>query len=287
MLRNCPLAFDGLSDPNGRKMGDDMAEPILIREQLGKVARLTLNRSAALNALSDGMLAALSDALAAIAGDKATKVVVLRGAGRAFCAGHDLKEMQAARANADHGSAYFADLFARCSAVMLAIRALPQPVIAEVHGTAAAAGCQLVASCDLAVAAHDARFAVNGVNIGLFCSTPMVALSRNIAAKPALEMLLTGDMVSADRARDLGLINRVAATGELEQDTMNLANTIAAKLGRAVRIGKRAFYDQISLTAADAYQMASAVMAENMLWRDTDEGVSAFLAKRQPDWPQE
>ena len=264
-----------------------MVEPILIRERLGKVARLTLNRPAALNALSDGMLAALTENLADIARDQSVKVVILRGAGRAFCAGHDLKEMQAARASPDKGSAYFADLFGRCSAMMLALRALPQPVIAQVHGTAAAAGCQLVASCDLAVAADDARFGVNGVNIGLFCSTPMVPLSRNIAAKPALEMLLTGSMVSAARAQELGLVNRVTTPAQLEAETLTLADTIAAKLGRAVRIGKRAFYDQIALDEAAAYRMTSAVMAENMLWPDTDEGVSAFLAKRQPDWPEE
>jgi len=263
-----------------------MAEPILIHEQRGKVAVLTLNRPAALNALSDAMLAAMAAAFAELAQDRSVKVVILRGAGRAFCAGHDLKEMQAARSAADRGAGYFAALFARCSAVMLAIRALPQPVIAEVQGVAAAAGCQLVASCDLAVAAHDARFAVNGVNIGLFCSTPMVALSRNIAAKPALEMLLTGEMISAARAQELGLVNRVAASGQLSADTMALAEKIAAKLGPAVRIGKRAFYDQIELEEAAAYRLASAAMVENMLWRDTDEGVSAFLAKRAPDWPE-
>jgi len=263
-----------------------MAEPILIHEQRGKVAVLTLNRPAALNALSDAMLAAMAAAFAELAQDRSVKVVILRGAGRAFCAGHDLKEMQAARSAADRGAGYFAALFARCSAVMLAIRALPQPVIAEVQGVAAAAGCQLVASCDLAVAAHDARFAVNGVNIGLFCSTPMVALSRNIAAKPALEMLLTGEMISAARAQELGLVNRVAASGQLSADTMALAEKIAAKLGPAVRIGKRAFYDQIELEEAAAYRLASAAMVENMLWRDTDEGVNAFLAKRAPDWPE-
>jgi len=263
-----------------------MAEPILIHEQRGKVAVLTLNRPAALNALSDAMLAAMAAAFAELAQDRSVKVVILRGAGRAFCAGHDLKEMQAARSAADRGAGYFAALFARCSAVMLAIRALPQPVIAEVQGVAAAAGCQVVASCDLAVAAHDARFAVNGVNIGLFCSTPMVALSRNIAAKPALEMLLTGEMISAARAQELGLVNRVAASGQLSADTMALAEKIAAKLGPAVRIGKRAFYDQIELEEAAAYRLASAAMVENMLWRDTDEGVNAFLAKRAPDWPE-
>jgi enoyl-CoA hydratase/carnithine racemase len=168
---------------------------------------------------------------------------------------------------------------------MLALRALPQPVIAQVHGVAAAAGCQLVASCDLAVATDDARFGVNGVNIGLFCSTPMVPLSRNIAAKPALEMLLTGEMIGAIRARELGLINRIAPPDQLAAQTMALADTIAAKLGAAVRIGKRAFYDQIALDEAAAYGHTAGVMVENMLWRDTGEGIDAFLAKRKPDWP--
>lgn len=262
-----------------------MSEPVLTRETLGKIAVLTLNRPLALNALSDALLAALSQALAELAADNTARVVVLRGAGRSFCAGHDLKEMQAARATADHGRSYFTDLFARCSAVMLALRALPQPVIAEVQGVAAAAGCQLVASCDLAVAADDARFGVNGVNIGLFCSTPMVPLCRNIPAKPALEMLLTGEMIAAARARDLGLINRIAAPDRLQADTMALAETIAAKLGAAVRIGKRAFYDQIALSEAAAYAQTARVLVENMLWRDTAEGIDAFLAKRKPDWP--
>lgn len=262
-----------------------MSEPVLMRETNGKIAVLTLNRPLALNALSDQLLAALSQALADLAADPVVRVVILRGAGRSFCAGHDLKEIQAARSSDDNGRDYFADLFARCSAVMLGLRALPQPVIAEVHGVAAAAGCQLVASCDLAVAADTARFGVNGVNIGLFCSTPMVPLSRNIPAKPALELLLTGEMIGAARARDLGLINRIAAPDQLQADTMALAQTIAAKLGAAVRIGKRAFYDQIALDEAAAYELAARVMVENMAWRDTGEGIDAFLAKRKPDWP--
>ncbi len=262
-----------------------MSEPVLMCETKGKIAVLTLNRPLALNALSDQLLAALSQALADLAADPVVRVVILRGAGRSFCAGHDLKEMQAARSSGDNGRDYFADLFARCSAVMLGLRALPQPVIAEVQGVAAAAGCQLVASCDLAVAADTARFGVNGVNIGLFCSTPMVPLSRNIPAKPALEMLLTGEMIGAARARELGLINRIAAPDQLQAETMALADTIAAKLGAAVRIGKRAFYDQIALDEAAAYDLAARVMVENMAWRDTGEGIDAFLARRKPDWP--
>lgn len=259
-------------------------DDILTRADEGGVAVLTLNAPASLNALSDRMLAALSDAFAALAGDASARVIVLRGAGRCFCAGHDLKEMQAARVAPDRGTAYFADLFARCAAVMQAIPALPQPVIAEVHGIATAAGCQLAASCDMVVAAPDARFGVNGVNIGLFCSTPMVALTRKVPPAVAFEMLVTGEFLSATRAREVGLVNRIAAEGALHDETMALARTVAAKLTAAVRIGKRAFHDQAGLPLADAYRQTGAVMVENMLWRDTDEGIAAFLEKRRPDW---
>lgn len=263
----------------------DPDSAILQREDLaGGIARLTLNSPRSLNALSDAMLAALSVELAALAQDTTTKVVILRGAGKVFCAGHDLKEMQAGRAAADKGAAYFADLFARCAGVMQAITTLPQPVIAQAHGIATAAGCQLVASCDLAVAAQDTRFGVNGVNIGLFCSTPMVALTRNIAPKHAFEMLVTGEFIDAIRAQQIGLINRIAAPEALEAETLTLARTIAGKLGAAVRIGKRAFYDQAGMDLSAAYAHTGAVMVENMLLRDTDEGISAFLEKRHPDW---
>jgi enoyl-CoA hydratase/carnithine racemase len=259
---------------------------LLLRQDNGPVARLTLNAPDTLNALSDAMLAALSDAFAALAQDGAIRVVILSGAGRAFCAGHHLKDMQAARAAPDKGAAYFADLFARCAAVMQAIPALPQPVIAQVHGIATAAGCQLAASCDLVTAAEGTRFGVNGVNIGLFCSTPMVALTRAIPAKAAFEMLVTGDFIDATRARDLGLVNRIAPADRLAEETDALAQRIAGKLTAAVRIGKRAFHDQRTLPLSDAYAMTGAVMAENMLWRDTEEGINAFLEKRKPDWPQ-
>ena len=259
---------------------------LILREDFGAVARLTLNSPGNLNALSDAMLAALRDTLAGLATESAVRVVILRGAGKAFCAGHDLKEMQAARAAADRGAAYFLDLFTRCGAVMQAIPALPQPVIAEVHGIATAAGCQLVASCDLAVAAEGTRFGVNGVNIGLFCSTPMVALSRNVPAKVAFEMLSTGTFIDAARARDVGLINRAVPKEQLSEETLALAQGIATKLSAAVKIGKRAFYDQQPLTLAEAYAHTAAVMQENMLWRDTDEGIQAFLEKRAPDWAQ-
>lgn len=264
-----------------------MSESILLREDHGAVARLTLNRPAALNALSDELLAALRDTFATLAENRAIRAIVLAGAGKAFCAGHDLREMQAGRAAEDGGAAYYLDLFSRCGEVMQAIPALPQPVIAEVHGIATAAGCQLVASCDLVVAATGTRFGVNGVNIGLFCSTPMVALSRNIPRKFAFEMLTTGEFIDASRARELGLVNRVVAGEELTQTAMELAQTIAAKLGRAVRIGKQAFYAQAEMDLAEAYRYTGQVMAENMMYEQTAEGVQAFLEKRRPDWRQD
>lgn len=257
---------------------------ILLREDRGAVVTLTLNRPEALNALSDAMLAALGDTFARLAEDRTVRVVILKGAGKAFCAGHDLREMQAARQSEDHGAAAFADLFARCAAVMQAIPALPQPVIAEVHGIATAAGCQLVASCDMAVAAEGTRFGVNGVNIGLFCSTPMVALTRVVPRKVAFEMLTTGEFIDAARAREVGLVNRIVPAADLSAETFRLASTVAGKLSTAVRIGKRAFYDQIGLGLAAAYVQTGAVMADNMLLRDTNEGICAFLEKRAPDW---
>ena len=261
-----------------------MNDAILIRHDAGSIARLTLNTPQNLNALSDAMLAALADQFTALATDPTIRVVILAGAGKAFCAGHHLREMQAGRAHADHGRAYFADLFKRCADVMMMIPALPQPVIAEVHGIAAAAGCQLVATCDMAVAATGTKFGVNGVNIGLFCSTPMVALTRNIPRKAAFEMLTTGNFIDTTRAVELGLINAHVPHEALAQKTQSLAETLAAKLGAAVKIGKRAFYDQINLATAEAYDHTAAVMVENMLWRDTDEGIAAFLDKRKPDW---
>ena len=257
---------------------------LLVREDTGSVATLTLNSPGNLNALSDAMLAALMDALVALDGDAAVRAVVLRGAGKAFCAGHDLKEMQAGRQSEDGGREYFHDLFTRCGAVMQAIGRLPQPVIAQVHGIATAAGCQLVASCDMAVAAEGTRFGVNGVNIGLFCSTPMVALSRNVPRKQAFEMLTTGSFIDASRAEALGLVNRVVPPEALEEEARALADTVAGKLGAAVRIGKRAFYEQLEMGLSDAYAHTGAVMVENMLWRDTQEGIQAFLEKRPPDW---
>jgi enoyl-CoA hydratase/carnithine racemase len=259
---------------------------ILERHDTGAVTRLVMNAPERLNALSDEMLAALHSALDEIANDRSVRVVIISGAGKAFCAGHDLKQMTAGRQASDGGKAYFKDLFDRCAAMMARVQSLPQPVIAQVHGIATAAGCQLVATCDMAVAASNTRFGVNGVNIGLFCSTPMVALSRNIARKQAFELLTTGTFIDAERAEALGLINRMVTTDTLESETMALAQTVAAKLGVAVKIGKEAFYNQIEMNVADAYAYTGDVMVENMLHRDTIEGIAAFLDKRDPTWEQ-
>ena len=259
---------------------------ILDRTDQGAIARLTLNSPGNLNALSDAMLAALQSEFDRLAQDRHIRVITLMGAGKAFCAGHDLKEMTAGRQAEDGGRAYFADLFARCARMMTTILTLPQPVIAAPHGIATAAGCQLVASCDMAVAAHGTHFGVNGVNIGLFCSTPMVALSRNIPRKQAFEMLTTGQFIDTARAAELGLINRAVPPEDLESETMALAETVASKLGSAVRIGKRAFYDQLDMGLEAAYAHTGAVMVENMLAHDAEEGIGAFIDKRAPDWDQ-
>jgi len=259
---------------------------ILERNDTGAVAHLQMNAPERINALSDGMIAALQDQFDALKEDGSIRAVILSGAGKAFCAGHDLKEMTAGRQAEDGGKAYFNDLFERCSKMMLSIQSMPQPVIAQVHGIATAAGCQLVASCDMAVAAQGTRFGVNGVNIGLFCSTPMVALTRNIPRKQAFEMLSTGEFIEAERARELGLINRAVAPEDLEAETAALAAKLADKLGAAVRIGKQTFYEQAHMSISDAYAYAGSVMVENMLYRDTEEGISAFLDKRTPDWTQ-
>jgi len=260
---------------------------ILERNDIGAVTRLTMNAPERLNALSDEMLAALTDMLTELRETPSCRAIIIEGAGKAFCAGHDLKQMEAKRAESDGGRAAWKDLFDRCAAFMQMIPSQPQPVIAQVHGIATAAGCQLVASCDLTVAAEGTRFGVNGVNIGLFCSTPMVALSRNIARKQAFELLTTGDFVDADRARELGLINRVTTPNALADETQALAEQIAGKLGTAVKIGKEAFYKQIEMPLAQAYDYTGAVMVENMADRDTAEGVAAFIEKRAPNWDQD
>lgn len=259
---------------------------ILERNDTGAIAHLKMNTPERLNALSDEMLEALQSELDTLRDDRTIRAVILSGAGKAFCAGHDLKQMTAGRQAEDGGKAYFTDLFNRCARMMMSIQSLPQPVIAQVHGIATAAGCQLVATCDLAVAAEGTRFGVNGVNIGLFCSTPMVALSRNIPRKLAFEMLTTGDFISAERAAALGLVNRVVPETLLEHETLSLAEQLASKLGAAVKIGKQAFYQQLQMPLDQAYAYTGGVMAENMLHRDTEEGISAFIEKRPPDWTQ-
>ncbi len=257
---------------------------ILQRQDAASVTTLTLNAPERLNALSDAMIAALHHSLDSIANDAQVRAVIINGTGKAFCAGHDLKEMQAHRQTEDGGALYFKDLFDRCAALMQRIQSLPQPVIAQVHGLATAAGCQLVATCDMAIAADETRFGVNGVNIGLFCSTPMVALTRNMSRKAAFEMLTTGRFINAREAQDLGLINRAVHSDALARETMELAQSIAAKLPSAVKIGKEAFYRQIQMPVADAYRFTGEVMVHNMLDHDTDEGINAFLEKRDPDW---
>jgi enoyl-CoA hydratase/carnithine racemase len=256
-----------------------VTERVLLRRDADGVAWLTLNRPSARNALSMSLMQALVAELAVIAQDRAVKVVVIGAAGPAFCAGHDLREL---RANPER-TAYQAT-FELCSRLMMSVVRLPKPVIARVHGIATAAGCQLVASCDLAVAADSARFATPGVNIGLFCSTPMVALSRAVGRKAAMEMLLTGDLIPASRAHALGLVNRVVPETELDAMVATLAGQIVAKSPLVLAIGKEAFYRQAEMGLDDAYAYASEVMTRNMLARDAAEGIDAFLAKRQPVW---
>ena len=257
---------------------------ILLREDIAGTAVLTLNRPGARNSLSEDLLGALAAELTAIAADRGVRAVVLAAAGPAFCAGHDLKELNARRNDPDRGREYFQHIMKLCSDVMLQIVRLPQPVIAAVQGTATAAGCQLVASSDLAVASSAARFATPGVNIGLFCSTPMVALSRNVPRKHAMDLLLTGEAISAEEAARIGLVNRVVAPGTERDEALSLARKIAAKSSHVVKIGKEAFYRQIDMELARAYDYASDVMVENMLARDAEEGIGAFIDKRTPRW---
>jgi enoyl-CoA hydratase/carnithine racemase len=254
--------------------------PFLVRSDIAGVATLTLNRPQSRNALSLGMLRALGAALDEIAGDDDVRVVILAASGPAFSAGHDLKEIRSAKFE----RSYIDTLFQTCVEVMQAVIRLPKPVIAQVHGIATAAGCQLVASCDLAVASSDARFATPGVNIGLFCSTPMVALSRNVGNKAAMKMLLTGDMIDAETAQRIGLINDIAQPGELEATTTALAMKLAAKSPLTLTIGKEAFYAQAEMTLADAYAHTAKVMAANLETQDAQEGIAAFLDKRHPTW---
>jgi enoyl-CoA hydratase/carnithine racemase len=258
--------------------------PAMRREDAGRIAVLTLNRPVQRNVLSEEMLAALSAGFSAIGRDRDVHAVVLAAEGPVFSAGHDLKEMTRHRTDVDGGRAYFNQLMETCSAMMQQIVELPQPVIAAVEGTATAAGCQLVASCDLAIASSSAKFGASGINVGLFCSTPMVALSRKVARKHAMEMLLTGDLIPADEAYRIGLVNRVVEAGRARAHALDLARRIAAKSPAAIRHGKQAFYRQIEMGLADAYRLTSDVLVENMMEDEAEEGIDAFIEKRTPNW---
>jgi enoyl-CoA hydratase/carnithine racemase len=258
--------------------------PILLRQTVGSIAVLTLNRPESRNSLSEGLIADLHAALDDIGSDAKVRAVVIAANGPAFSAGHDMKELTARRSDADRGRAYFAQIMNACSAMMQAVVHLPKPVVAAVQGIATAAGCQLVASCDLAVASEAASFATPGVDIGLFCSTPMVALSRNVPRKQAMEMLLTGEPVPATTARDIGLINHVVAAGTERDAAIELAQKVALKSAYTVKLGKAAFYRQAEMSLADAYRYAAEVMTENMMARDAEEGIGAFIEKREPKW---
>jgi enoyl-CoA hydratase/carnithine racemase len=258
--------------------------PILLQENVGSIRLLTLNRPAARNSLSEGLIAELHGALKQIHDDNSVRAVVIAANGPAFSAGHDMKELTARRSDADRGRAYFGQIMNACSAMMQAVVLLPKPVVAAVQGIATAAGCQLVASCDLAVASEAAGFATPGVDIGLFCSTPMVALSRNIPRKQAMEMLLTGEPISAATAKNIGLVNRVVAAGTERDAAIALAQKVALKSAYTVKLGKEAFYRQAEMSLADAYRYAAEVMTENMMARDAEEGIGAFIEKREPKW---
>lgn len=254
-------------------------EPIVLRDDRAGVATLTLNRPRQFNALSEQMLAALQQQLDDLANEDSVRVIVIAANGKAFCAGHDLKQM---RAHPDQD--YYRNLFAQCGRLMAGILRQPQPVIARVHGIATAAGCQLVAACDLAVAAEEARFAVSGINVGLFCSTPSVALARNLGRKKALEMLLTGEFISAAEAVEEGLINSAVPLERLDEEVRRLTDLICAKSGEAIRTGKRMFYRQLEMGVEEAYRYAGEVMACNMMHEDAGEGIDAFIEKRRPVW---
>ena len=265
--------------------GDPSAAPLLERRD-GGVVVLTLDRAAQRNCLSERLIGDLAAAIERLSADAGVKVVVIAANGPAFSSGHDLKELNARRADADGGRAYFAHIMQMCAGMMLSIVRSPKPVIAAVEGIASAAGCQLVATCDLAVAGADARFETPGVNIGLFCSTPMVALSRNVSRKRAMEMLLLGDMLSAEDAADWGLVNRVAPVGGALEKALRMAHQIASKSSATVAIGKRAFYDQAEATLRDAYTQTTEVMVRNMMLRDAQEGIGAFIEKRPAQWKE-
>ncbi len=258
--------------------------PILLRETKGSITILTLNRPAARNSLSEAMIANLHAELNAIRDDATVRGVVIAANGPAFSAGHDIKELTARRSDDDRGRAYFSQIMNACSAMMQEIVHLPKPVVAAVQGIATAAGCQLVASCDLAIASETASFATPGVDIGLFCSTPMVALSRNVPRKQAMEMLLTGEPIPAARAREIGLVNRVVSAGTERDAAIALAEKVALKSAYTIKLGKEAFYRQAEMSLAGAYRYAAEVMTENMMARDAEEGINAFIEKRAPTW---
>ena len=260
-------------------------ENILLKDNVDKgILRLTLNNSKHQNTLSEAMMESLKKELLDVATNESISVVILAANGPIFCAGHDLKEITEARNNEDLGHAYFENLFSTCSEVMQLIVNNPKPIIAEINGIATAAGCQLVASCDLAIASDEAKFATPGVNIGLFCSTPMVALSRNISNKHAMEMLLTGDMIDAKKATDIGLINNNVSSKNLMHETLTLAKKVASKSSMTLKVGKQAFYVQSSLELSEAYKYTSKVMLDNILKDDAKEGIEAFIDKRDPKW---
>jgi enoyl-CoA hydratase/carnithine racemase len=267
-----------------RRDAGALSDPVLIEERRASIAILTLNRPRSRNSLSEAMLSALQAAIDRISASADVRAVVITANGPAFSAGHDMKEMTARRSDADGGLAYFSDLMDRCSLMMQSIVRSPKPFIAAVEGIATAAGCQLVATCDLAVAGVDARFATPGVNIGLFCSTPMVALSRNVPRKRAMEMLLLGDMLPAQDAAAYGLVNRVVPRGRALAEAMIMAEAIAAKSSATIAIGKETFYRQLEVPLAEAYRDAAETMARNMMFRDAEEGIGAFIEKRAPQW---
>lgn len=263
------------------------AEPFLLKEQKGGTLHITLNRPKTLNSLSMGMLNALQEALDPIFDDHSIKALIIKGNGKGFCAGHDLKEMQSHRGDADKGKAYFDELFETCTKMMLTLAKLPVPVIAEIHGVAAAAGCQLVASCDLAVAEDKTIFAVNGIDAGLFCSTPQVALSRNIPRKAALEMLMLGERIDAERALQLGLLNRVVTKENLANTAESFANKAAERSRTVIALGKQAFYKQVELSLEQAYKAMGETIVDNLMMPDAACGMEAFIEKKKPVWPSE
>jgi enoyl-CoA hydratase/carnithine racemase len=264
--------------------GQQVEQPLVVERQ-DCIVVLVLNRPEARNSLSESMLAALQSAIDDLSSDAGVRAVVITAAGTVFSAGHDLKELTARRTDPDGGRRYHEQIMRQCSMLMCSIVRCPKPFIAAVQGTATAAGCQLVATCDLAVASRAAKFCTPGVNIGLFCSTPMVALTRNVSRKRAMEMLLLGEMIGAEEAADYGLVNRVVDPDDLMREALDMAHAIAAKSSATVATGKEAFYRQIEMPLAEAYDYASVVMVENMLHRDAEEGIGAFLEKRQPKWP--